>query len=90
LSVRGFAVHERHRGHHYAERSCRLIAPIARHHGLNPVWITCNEANVASIRTIERLGAAYVETLTMPEEYPYASRYSAEARTKRRYRWDLP
>jgi predicted acetyltransferase len=86
----GFFVHERYRGHHYAERSCRLIVPIAKHHALNPVWITCNDGNSPSIRTIERLGAVYVETLTMPDDYPYARYCAADARTKRRYRWDLP
>jgi tagatose 1,6-diphosphate aldolase len=82
----GFSVHPPHRGHHYAERSCRLIAWIARHHGINPVWLTCNVDNIPSIRTLERLGE-YVDTITMPDDYPYAPYYSREARSKRRYRW---
>jgi hypothetical protein len=45
---------------------------------------------VDAVTDTERLGAVYADTLTMPDDYPYAQYYAAEARTKRRYRWDLP
>jgi len=81
----GFNVHEEFRGHHYASRSCRLLLPIAAHHELNPIWLTCDVDNYASRRSIELAGAEYVETVTMPDDYPYAEHYPAESRTKRRY-----
>jgi predicted acetyltransferase len=47
----GYAVHEPHRGHRYASRSVRLLAPLARGLGINPLWITCDPENVASRAT---------------------------------------
>jgi tagatose 1,6-diphosphate aldolase len=79
----GFAIDEPHRGHHYAERACRLLLPFAGMNGLSPVWITCSPDNHASRRTIERLGAEYVETVEVPADYPLPD---GALRQKRRYR----
>jgi predicted acetyltransferase len=54
---------------------------------LIPVWLTCNEGNVASQKTLEALGAEFVEQRRMPDDYPYVAYYPPEARLKRRYRW---
>ena len=64
----GYGVHERHRGHRYAARSVRLLVPLARHHGLDPLWITCDPENVASRRTLELAGAKFVEIVNVPED----------------------
>jgi tagatose 1,6-diphosphate aldolase len=85
----GFAVLEPFRGHHYAARSCQLLIPLIRHHRLDPAWLTCNVDNEPSKRTMELIGAKYVETVTMPDDYPYAPDYPPDSRTKRRYRWDV-
>jgi tagatose 1,6-diphosphate aldolase len=66
----GYAVDEPHRGQHYAERGVRLVLPLARRHGLTELWITSNPDNAASRRTLDRLGAAYVETVETPADYP--------------------
>jgi tagatose 1,6-diphosphate aldolase len=86
----GFGVDEPFRGNRLAIRSCRLLAGLARHHSLVPVWVTCDESNVASQRTLEALGAEFVETRTMPDDYPYIEYYPPESRTKRRYLWMPP
>ena len=77
----GYQIDPDHRGNHYAERAARLVLPIARRHGLSEVWITCNPDNPASQRTIERLGATYIETVDVPDDYPMAD----GIRQKRRY-----
>ncbi len=74
------------RGHHFAERSVRLLLPIARAHGHKLLWITCNPDNYASRRTCERLGAEYVDIVKVPEDNPL---YSQGDREKCRYRLDL-
>jgi predicted acetyltransferase len=82
----GYAVEPEHRGHHYAERACRLILPLAKAHGLDTIWITCNPDNMPSRRTCERLGAEMVEIVPLPEG---DDQYQAGDREKCRYRLDL-
>ena len=57
------------RGHHYAARACRLIIPLARRHGINPLRITCREDNAASRRTAELAGATLNSIVETPEGY---------------------
>jgi len=78
----GYLVHEPYRGHKYAARSVRLLVPLARNHGLDPIWITCDPDNVASRRTLEFAGAQLVEIVKVPEScvihqngHPYKCRY---------------
>lgn len=66
----GYAVEPAHRGHRYAERACRLIMPLAKRHGMTSLWITCQPDNIASRRTVERLGAECVEVIDVPPAYP--------------------
>ena len=69
----GYGIDEAHRGHHYAERACRLVLPFVARHGVHSLWITCNTDNTASRRTLERLGAELVEIVTVPDDYPFGS-----------------
>jgi len=59
----GYEVHAEHRGNRYAAQAVRLMIPIAREHGIDPLWITCDPENTASRRTLELAGAEYVETV---------------------------
>ncbi len=63
----GYSVMPAYRGHHYAERACRLLFPLARAHGFKELWITANPDNYPSRRTCERLGATLVEIIRLPE-----------------------
>jgi tagatose 1,6-diphosphate aldolase len=78
----GFSVFGPHRGHRYAARSVLLLVPLARHHGLDPLWITCDPENIASRRTLEIAGGKLVEIVNVPEHcvihqsgHPYKCRY---------------
>ncbi len=82
----GYGVEPEYRGHHYAERACRLVLPLAKAHDLNPLWITCNPDNWPSRRTCERLGAELVEIVELPCN---TSMYERGEREKCRYRLDL-
>jgi len=82
----GYGVEPEHRGRHFAARSCLLLLPLARRHGLTPLWITCDPDNVASRKTCERVGATLMEIVDVPEG---ASAYRYGARRKCRYRMDL-
>lgn len=82
----GYGVRAEYRGRRYAARSCRLLLPLARRHGLDPLWITTNPDNWPSRRTCEIIGAEYVETIDVP---PDTEMYRLGDRQKCRYRLDL-
>jgi len=79
----GYHVMPGARGHHFSERAARLLVPVARAHGHEHLWITCNPDNIASRRTCERLGAVYVDTVALPRENAL---YTQGDREKCRYR----
>ncbi len=79
----GYEIDEAHRGHRYAARAVRLVVPLARRLGLEPLWITCDPENAASRRTCELLGAEFVETVAIPESHEM---YAEGARLRSRYR----
>ena len=82
----GYEVKRRFRGHRYATRSCRLLLPLARAHGLKAVWLTVDPRNIPSQKTCEILGAQWVETVRIPRNHDM---YARGARYRRRYRVDL-
>lgn len=82
----GYEVKKEFRGHRYAARSCKLIAPFARAHGLRAVWLTVDPKNVPSQRTCDIIGAKYVETVRIPTNHEM---YAQGARFRRRYRLDV-
>jgi predicted acetyltransferase len=61
----GYEVHAKHRGHRYAAQAVRLMIPIARENGIDPLWFTCDPENRASRRTLELAGAEYIETVSV-------------------------
>ena len=82
----GYGVNEPHRGHHYAERACRLVTRIARVHGLTHLLLTCDPVNTASRRTIERLGARLLGLYDIP---PEQEMYREGKRRVLCYRWEI-
>lgn len=64
----GYGVFPDHRGHHYAEKACRLLFELAQRHGLGYVIISCNPDNLPSRRTCERLGGKLLEIAELPED----------------------
>jgi predicted acetyltransferase len=82
----GYEVNPSHRGRHFAERSVRLLLPFIRRHGFSELWITCDPDNLASRRTCERIGAALIETVAVPDT---EEMYARGHRAKCRFRVDL-
>ena len=63
----GYRIYEPYRGHHYAYEACMLVMKYAYDTaGMRSVYITCSPENIASKKTIERLGGEYVETVNVP------------------------
>ncbi len=82
----GYGVVRAFRGQHYAARACRLLLPLAKLHGLSPLWITCNPDNMPSRKTCERVGGVLAEIVAVP---PQSDLYRRGEREKCRYRIDL-
>ncbi len=64
----GYGIDEPHRGHHYAEKACRILFRLAAAHGMEYLYISCAPENRPSFRTCERLGGTLVETAELPED----------------------
>jgi predicted acetyltransferase len=82
----GYQVYEAYRGHHYAYKACRLIKQVALGHGMQQLYITCNPDNIASKRTIERLGAKLKGIVDLPS---HNDMYQDGERQKCIFIWDL-
>lgn len=81
----GYEILEAFRGHGFAFQACQALAPFVR--AFYPeVTITCDPDNRASKRTIEQLGASFVDEVPVPPEDPH---YERGSRTKHRYRWTV-
>lgn len=79
----GYEVLDAFRGHGYALEACRAVAPFVRRF-YEAVTITCDPDNWPSLRTIEHLGATFLEEVSIPPADPH---YRRGSRRKRRYRW---
>lgn len=80
----GFEIFEAYRGRGYAFKACKAIAPFVLWF-YDSVIVTCDPDNEPSRQTLERLGAAFLDEVPVPEHEPAFARGS---RTKRRYQWN--
>ncbi len=65
----GYEIEENFRGKNYALKACKLVLPIAKSHGMNEIFLTCEENNIPSYKTIEKLGGELVEITKPPKTY---------------------
>lgn len=83
----GYSVDESYRGHHYALQACLALKPFIRSLGYHHVLITCSPDNIASKKTIEKLGAEFVETKVIPSDL--RKEFTVSETHKRIYYWQL-
>ena len=82
----GYEVDEPFRGHHYAALALQLIFPIAKAHGMDHLFVSCDEDNAASYKTIEACGGNLLEISYPPKDWIY---YRPGLPLKRIYRIEL-
>ena len=82
----GYGVDEAHRGNGYAVRACRLLATVAKAHGMTKLLITNNHSNIASMRVCEKLGARLLHTVPLPEWHDL---YQKGQRFSNIYEWSV-
>ena len=62
-----FSIEPEHRGHKYSVKASRLLFPLAKRHGINRIWFSCNAKNQPSRSILDTLGATLAETIPTPE-----------------------
>jgi len=82
----GYEVDEAHRGQGYAVAACRLIAQVAKEHGMKKLLISNNYTNIASRRVCEKLGAKFVRLVKLPE---WTDMYKGGQRFENIYEWSI-
>lgn len=62
-----YGVSPAYSGHNYAMKACKLIKPVALAHGFKRLFIGSGYDNIASRKTIEKLGAVHVTIDDVPD-----------------------
>jgi len=65
----GYEISEKYRKNGYAYKACLMVLDVARFHGMESIYLTCAESNIASYKTIEKLGAGFIDICDVPKEY---------------------
>lgn len=67
----GYDVYETYRGNHYAYEACKLLFKIAKDkYQMNELIITCNPDNIASYKTLLKLGGECKGIVKVPSNHP--------------------
>lgn len=64
----GYGIDEPYRGHRYAAKACLMLFELARKHGMEYLYITCEPKNAASYRTCELAGGQLLGVYELPED----------------------
>lgn len=64
----GYRVYEDYRGSHFAAKACKLLFSLAKRHGMDYLYITCNPDNMPSRKTCEYLHGDLLEIAVLPED----------------------
>ncbi len=80
----GYSIYPEYRGHHYAYQACLLLKDMI---DVDHLIITCDPSNIASIKTIEKLGCEYIETKTIPTHLKKL--FTHDEKVKQIYKWKI-
>lgn len=80
----GYHIDEAYRGHHYAYQACLLLQKQLQFH---QVILTCDPHNQASLRTIQKLGARYIETKVIPAKHRRF--FASDEKEKMVFIWEI-
>lgn len=67
----GYEIDKDFQGNHYASQACQLVIPVAKYHNMDYLILTCDKSNIASSKTIEKLGARLIEIVMPPKDYVF-------------------
>lgn len=64
----GYHIDPDYRGHHYAAKACKLLFLLAKKHGMEYLYITCDPDNWPSRKTCEYLHGTLLGIMELPED----------------------
>ena len=83
----GYHIYYFCRGHRYAYKACLLLGKIAKEEfGMKELIITTDPDNLASLKTIQRLNASFIEKVRVPKGHDL---YKRKEKEKLIYNWVL-
>lgn len=65
----GYHIDPAYRGHGYAYDACLILFQLARKADMSELIITCSPDNIASEKTLEKLGGTILETTEVPHDH---------------------
>ena len=65
----GYEIDKEYRGSNYAYKASKLVLQVAKAHNMSELILTCDESNIASYKTIEKLGAELIEIVKPAKDY---------------------
>ena len=66
----GYKIQKEYRGHGYAYEACRILFRLARtKYHMEELIITCSPDNLASKKTLQKLGGQLLETVEVPPDH---------------------
>lgn len=83
----GYTIYPEYQGHHYSYDACLLLKEKYLSLGYDHVLITCDPDNLASKKIIERLGASFIDRVTIPDSL--RKYYTSDEKEKLIYKWRL-
>ena len=82
----GYKIEEKHRGHSYAAKACIAIQKFISEYYYE-IILTCNPDNIPSIKTIEKIGAKFINQIELPKDS--ILRKERKENYKNRYSWEI-
>lgn len=65
----GYEIDSDYRGNNYAYLASKMVLDVARFYNMKEIILTCEVDNIASSKTIEKLGGVLIETILPPRDY---------------------
>lgn len=82
----GYEINEEFRGNNFAFQAMKLVINVAKYHQMTYLILTCEETNIPSYKSIEKLGGQLVEIEIPPKDYIF---YSGQMEAHRIYRLSI-
>lgn len=67
----GYEIDKKYQGNDYAYKACKMLIGVVKYHKMDKIYLSCDYDNIASYKTIEKLGGKFIEEIKPPIDYIY-------------------